>query len=207
MGRIGRFAVIGATVLLVACNPARNETRDEAAVGTAGVSADDQNFVEESASAGTAEVELGRTAQQRGTHPEVKQFAEMMVRDHTQGGDALRQIAQKHSIEVRADLSEQHRDLMERLSNLNGVEFDREYMDAMVDSHQDMIDHLQSRASEDRFGENKGTVRPEGSDNPVEASLNQWAANTLPTTRRHLEEARRVRDLVNSDSTRTPTRR
>jgi putative membrane protein len=206
MERIARFAVIGATALLVACNSNRNEARDEGAVGTAGVSAGDQNFVNESLSAGMAEVELGRMAQQRATHPEVKQFAEMMVRDHTQAGDTVRQIAQQHSIQVRAELSEQHRDLMDRLSNLKGADFDREYIDAMIDGHENMVDHLQTRASEDRFGENKGTVQPEGSDNPVEASLNQWAANALPTTRRHLEEARRVRDLLNSANTRTPTR-
>lgn len=197
MGRIGRFAVIGATVLLVACGQ-RDETRNETgAVGTAGVSAGDRDFVEESLSASMAEVELGRSAQQRATHPEVKMFAEMMVRDHTQGMESLKQISQQHAIQVRSDLSETRRDLTERLSNLNGMEFDREYMDAMIDGHEEMVNHLQSRASEDRFGANQGQVRPESSDNPIEASLNQWAANTLPTTRRHLEEARRIRDLLN----------
>jgi putative membrane protein len=199
MGRIGRFAVIGATVLLVACDTGRrDEARDESgAVGTVGVSAGDRNFVEESLSADMAEVELGRLAQQRATYPEVKQFAEMMVRDHSQSSDALRPTAQQHSIQVRAGLPEEHRRLMERLSSLSGAEFDREYMDAMIDAHEEIVNHLQSRASEDRFGENQGTARPERADNPVEASLNLWAANTLPTASRHLEEARRIRDALN----------
>lgn len=204
MGRIGRFAVIGATVLMVACDMGRRDeaARDEAAtVGTAGVSAGDRNFVEESLSAGMAEVELGRMAQQRAVDAEVKQFAEMMVRDHTQGGDSLKALAQQHSIQPRTEMEERHRDLMDRLSNLKGADFDREYMEAVIDSHEDMIDHLQTRASEDRFGENRGAVRPEGSDNPVEASLNQWAADTLPATRRHLEEARRISDRLNNRTT------
>ena len=201
MGRIARFAVIGATVLLVACDTGRRDeaARDDAGtVGTAGVSAGDRNFVEETLSAGMAEVELGRMAQERATDAEVKQFAEMMVRDHTQAGDSLEQVAQQHSIQAQAELQERHRDLIDRLSNLKGADFDREYMDAMVQGHEDMVDHLQTRASEDRFGENKGTVRPEASDNPVEASLNQWGANALPTTRRHLEEARRISDRLNT---------
>jgi putative membrane protein len=207
IGRIGRFAVIGATVLLVACDMGRRDevTRDEAGtVGTAGVSAGDRNFVEESLSAGMTEVELGRMAQQRAADAEVKQFAEMMVRDHTQAGDSLKQVAQQHAIQTPSEMQDQHRDLMDRLSNVQGADFDREYMEAMVDSHENMVDHLQTRASEDRFGENKGTVRPEGSDNPIEASLNQWAANALPTTRRHLEEARRINDRLNN---RTPATR
>jgi putative membrane protein len=210
MGRIGCFAVIGATVLLVACDTGRrDEARNESgAVGTVGVSAGDRNFVEESLTANMAEVELGRLAQQRATYPEVKQFAEMMVRDHSQSSDALRPTAQQHSIQVRADLPEAHRRLMERLSSLSGAEFDREYMDAVIDAHEEMVDHLQSRASEDRFGENRGTVRPERADNPVEASLNLWAANTLPTASRHLEEARRIRDAMNDGArNQTPNRR
>jgi len=201
MGRIGRFAVIGATVLLVACDAARRDeaARDETgAVGTTGVSTGDRNFVEESLSAGMAEVELGRMAQQRAADAEVKQFAEMMVRDHTQSGDMLRQLARQHAIETPAPTENEHRDAMNRLTNLKGADFDREYMQAMIDSHEDMVDHLQSRASEDRFGENRGAVQPEASDNPVEASLNQWAANALPTTRRHLDEARRISDRLNN---------
>jgi len=207
MGRIGRFAVIGATVLLVACGTGTRDeaARDETAVGTAGVSAGDRNFVEASLSAGMAEVELGRMAQQRATDAEVKQFAEMMVRDHTQSGDALRQVAQQHSIQTQPQIEERHRDLMDRLNNLKGADFDREYMEAMIQGHEDMIDRLQTRASEDRFGENQGQVRPEGSDNPVEASVNQWAANTLPTARKHLEEARRINDRLNNNT--APTRR
>ncbi len=201
MGRIGRFAVIGATVLLVACGQRDEARNDTGAVGTAGVSAGDRNFFEESLGANMAEVELGGTAQQRATHPEVKMFAEMMVRDHTQSRDALRKIAQQYAIQVGADLSEKHRDLTARLTNLNGSEFDREYMDVMIDAHEESVDRLQSRSSEDRFGENKGQVRPESSDNPLEANLNQWAASALPTTRHHLEEARRIRDLLNNRPT------
>ena len=78
------------------------------------------------------------------------------------------------------------------MSNLRGAEFDREYMSAMVDGHEDVLERLQTRASEDRFGDDKGTVSPERSDNPVEASINQWAAAALPTVRRHLDEAKRI---------------
>ena len=53
---------------------------------------------------------------------------------------------------------------------------------------------MQTRASEDRLGDDKGTVKPERSDNPVEAALNQWAAKVLPTTRHHLDEAKRIND-------------
>ena len=192
MKRIGQLGIVCITVLTLACDgPTR---RDDSAVGTTGVGAGDTEFVENAASSGMTEAKLGELAQQKAQSAEVKQFAEMMVRDHTKGGEALKQIARQHSIPVPSQPDDEHGELINRLSQQSGAEFDREYMDAMVQSHEDMIDLLQTRASEDRFGDNKGTVRPEGSDNPVEAALNQFASNTLPTARRHLEEARRVRD-------------
>ena len=206
MKRIGQLAIVCAAVFSFACNSngrfERNDRNDNRnTVGTAGVSNADKDWVEASLDAGMAEVELGRLAEQRASNPDVKQFAQMMVRDHTKAGDELKQIAQKHSITVSPHLDDKHRDLMDKLSKLNGAEFDRQYIDAMVDGHEDIINHLQSKASEDRFGENKGTVRPESSDNPVEASLNQWAANTLPVAREHLEKAKQIDDTLDNRAT------
>lgn len=205
MKNMARLAVVCAAVLALACDTTpRTETAadTDATIGTTGVSEGHREFVEESLAAGMAEVELARLAQQRAASSEVKQFADMMIRDHTKAGDELKQIANRHSIEAPAQLEQEHRELMERLSDLRGEEFDRAYMDAMVDSHQDVVAHLRSRADVDRYGDNKGAVAPEQSDNPVEASLNQWAANALPTTRHHLDEARRLDNMLGNRLTR-----
>jgi putative membrane protein len=199
MKRIPMFMVGLACVGMLACDrSARNEVNDPNAVGTAGnaAGAGDRAFVQDMSEAGMAEVELGNLAAQRATNPEVKRFAETMVRDHTKAGEELKQIATTHSISMASSIRDEHRELMSRLTPLRGAEFDREYMKAMVEGHEDVVDRLQTRASEDRFGENKGTVRPERSDNPAEADLNQWAANTLPVARQHLEEAERISETL-----------
>lgn len=185
-----------AATLSFACNAENRNTTNESTVGTSGdaISAGDRDFVEGMAIGGMAEVELGRMAMERGASPEVKQFGDMMVKDHSKAGDELKQVAMQHSIPMPAGLDQKHQDLKTTLSNLNGVEFDREYMKAMVDGHEDVVDRLQTRASEDRFGDDKGEVKPERSDNPVEAALNQWAAKALPTVRHHLDEAKRIND-------------
>jgi putative membrane protein len=170
-------------------NPA---TAENEAIGTAGVSTGDRNFVEQMVMGGTAEVELGNMAKQKAASPEVKQFADRMVRDHTRAGEELKQIASKHSIPASAQIDEKHRDLMNKLSSLRGADFDREYMNAMVEGHEDVVDELQKHASEDRFGDNKGAVKPEPSNNPAEADINMWAANALPTVREHLEMAKQI---------------
>ena len=198
MKQIAVLPVVFAAALSFACNTQNRTTSDESAVGTTGnaVSAGDRDFVDDLSIAGMAEVELGRMAMERSANADVKQFGDMMVKDHSKAGDELKQIAMKYAIPIPAGLDQPHQDLETKLSNLKGAEFDREYMKAMVEGHEDVVDRLQTRASEDRVGENKGAVEPERSDNPVEASINQWAANALPTVRHHLDEAKRIHDRL-----------
>jgi putative membrane protein len=209
MRKIAVLPVVLTAALSFACNAENRNTTDrnptnEPTTGTSGntASAGDKDFVEDLGIAGMAEVELGRMAAERAASAEVKQFADMMVRDHSKAGDELKQVASKHSIPMPSALDSKHEELKTKLSNLKGAEFDREYMNAMVQGHQDVVDRLQTRASEDRFGDNKGTVKPEGSDNPVEADINQWAAMALPTVRHHLDEAKRIKDDVDRTLTR-----
>jgi putative membrane protein len=209
MRKIAVLPIVFAVTISLACNTENRNTTDrntinEPTIGTTGdtVSAGDKDFVEDVSIANLAEVELGRMAIERAASAEVKQFADMMVKDHTKAGDELKQVAAQHSIPAAAALDQKHQDLKTKLSTLKGAEFDREYMSAMVDGHQDVVDRLQTRASEDRFGDNKGTVKPESSDNPVEADLNQWAAAALPTVRHHLDEAKRINDGLGKTITR-----
>lgn len=196
MRKIAVLPLVLAAALSFACNAENRNATNESTVGTSGaaISAGDRDFVEDMAIGGMAEVELGRMAMERGASAEVKQFGDMMVKDHSMAGDELKQVAMQHSIPMPSGLDQKHQDLKTTLSNLRGAEFDREYMKAMVDGHEDVVDRLQTRASEDRFGDDKGEVKPERSDNPVEAALNQWAAKALPTVRHHLDEAKRIHD-------------
>ena len=196
MKRFAMLLVVSATAVSFACNADNRTASNDSTVGTSGsaVSAGDRAFVEDMTIGGMAEVELGRMAMERGASPEVKRFGDMMVKDHSKAGDELKQVAMQHSIPMPAALDQKHQDLKTTLSNLRGAEFDREYMKAMVDGHEDVVDRLQTRASEDRFGDDKGEVKPERSDNPVEGALNQWAAKALPTVRHHLDEAKRIND-------------
>ena len=223
----GLLSLTCAAALAVACNGnARTDvaTTDEArdTVGTSGelpgddgvdgVARGDQNFVEDLSYAGMAEIELGRLATQRGSHAEVKRFGQMMIDDHTKAGNELKQIATQHNLQQPAGLDEKHREIRDRLAKLSGAEFDREYIDVMIDSHQDVVDKLQSRVDEtDRSAvvtgqaERNTNVKPEDADNQVEASLNMWAATTLPATKAHLDKAKAIQDTLNNTNRRRDT--
>jgi len=131
----------------------------------------------------------------------------MMVQDHTKAGEQLKAIATQYNIQPEANEADEHKGAMDKLSKLRGAEFDREYINQMIDDHQDVVNDLQRRVDYNGTAAEritKGTtasdkntnVRPEQANNPVEAKLNQWASDTLPTAQHHLDEARIIKDKL-----------
>jgi predicted outer membrane protein len=132
----------------------------------------------------------------------------MMVKDHTQANKELSQIASRMKITPPSDLDQKHKDLADKLSKLNGAEFDREYMSAMVSGHEEVASKLSSRAGSSKSLTQAGNAGRPPSPTPSESSkpgavgtagggaddqaLDQWAAKTLPVVRKHLERAKEV---------------
>ena len=215
-----------AVALAAACNSnARTDNRDSrdepAAVGTAGdsdrtaVHDSEKDFINQHLADGTAEVELGRLAGQRATNPDVKRFAQMLVQDHTAAGAELKEVAAKYGIQPTPNSDEtHHRDVMEKLSKLRGAEFDREYINAMVDDHEKAVDSLEGRVDstaslKDQITKKdtaNGQVVPEKTDNAAAAAVNAWAAKALPTVRHHLDEAKMLDDKLDRRNRDTTTR-
>jgi len=223
MKRYGFLSMALAAALTMACNSTDHRDTSAAnppaggAVGTAGsegnVSSGDKNFVKDIATASIAEVELGRMALDKATNPDVKKFAQMMVDDHTKANEELTSLATQNNIPVPSGLDDKHNDLRDKLAKKTGADFDKDYMDAMVDGHNDVMDKLESRIDKDTLSKYKAetqdasgkkvdtkveatAVTPEKSDNPVTMSLNSWAAKTYPVVSAHRDAAKKLQDTV-----------
>jgi putative membrane protein len=218
MKRMGVATLACAVALTVACNSnARNNARTDtgnepAAVGTSGeanrtaVHDGEKDFINEQVADGNAEVELGKLAAQRAVNPDVKQFAEMMVRDHTMAGNELKDIAGRYNVQPAPDAGKKHQDVMDKLSKLRGAEFDKEYVKTMVDDHKDAVGDLESRVDSNASVKDKisnkdskdTNVVPEKTDNAPAAAVNEWAAKVLPTVRHHLDAAKTLDDRLSN---------
>jgi len=213
----GLLAVACAAMLMTGCNRGNRasntiaNSNEARTTGTAGysISASDKNFVNDILSDGMAEVETAKLAKDHAANPNVKQFAQMMIDDHTQAGDQLKQIVNTYAIPQDVKIDEKHQKLIDKLSTMNGSEFDKEYMSAMVDDHGDAVRDLRSRVDENRSvtdrltgknPENPAAVKPEPADDHVKASINEWAANTLPTIERHLDRAKQIKDNLDHNN-------
>jgi putative membrane protein len=149
------------------------------AVGTSGASVD-RDFVMDQAEDNRAEIELSKMAEERATNPQVKDFARMMVRDHTKALADLREAAAAANVQLSTANEEDrdHKNMQEDLAKLTGHDFDRKYMDAMVDEHQEAVNEIEKKVDSDS------------------SQIRQWATQTLPGVRKHLERAKELKETL-----------
>ena len=186
-------------------NPSATTGADQSAnrdLGTASPMArannasDDHAFVEKMAQANIAEVKLGQLAAERAANAQVKQFGRRMATDHEKANGELKQIASKMAVQMPAETDAKHQELYNRLSKLKGAEFDREYMKAMVDGHQEVAQELERRSDDAKPGDR--SVGTSGDASQSQASLNAWASKTLPDVRQHLDQAKQIESKVSA---------
>ena len=96
------------------------------------VSGDDKTFATEAAQGGMAEVQMGQLALQKASSPQVKEFAQRMVTDHSQANQDLMQLAKADNLTLPTQLDPKHKSEMDRLSAMSGNAFDGAYMQHMV---------------------------------------------------------------------------
>jgi putative membrane protein len=126
------------------------------------------NFWSKAAQGGMAEVELGKLALQKSQNADVKKFAQMMVTDHTKANDELKALASKKNVTLPIDLGS-HKSTLDDLNKLSGAEFDKEYVEAMVEDHETDVDLFE-----------------DNTDNS-DADIKAFTTKTLPTLKSHLE--------------------
>lgn len=149
---------------------------------TPAIRVDDKKFLKDAAEGGLTEVDLGKLAAQKASSPDVKQFGQKMVDDHTKADDQLKQVASRENIPVPDALDSKHQSRVDKLSKLSGPQFDKAYMKDQVKDHEQDVRDFQSEAQS-------------GSD----PNIKQFASNTLPTLQQHLELAKNVDKTVKKE--------
>ncbi|HWL93477.1 MAG TPA: DUF4142 domain-containing protein [Phycisphaerae bacterium] len=136
----------------------------------------DPAFVHAAASANRLEIELGKMAFEKANDAAVRDFGRRMIDDHSKAQTELEGIVKDTDINLSSDLDAHHREMVDRLSRLSGVEFDREYISMMVEDHQKVIERFESQTR-------NGHV----------AALRDFASKTVATLREHRSAAEEIR--------------
>jgi putative membrane protein len=161
-------------VLALACALAPMAT----AANTANLAAGgDQRFVMAASAAGMAEVNFGKLAAKQASSAEVRKFGQQMVDDHTKANKELNDLAFNKKWNLAANMDRDHQAEFDRLSKIEGADFDREYLRWQVKDHESVLSLFEDEAK--------------NGDDP---QLKEWCNKTLPTLREHLKEVRTLAD-------------
>ncbi|HWZ04819.1 MAG TPA: DUF4142 domain-containing protein [Mucilaginibacter sp.] len=158
-----------------------NKVKDTSATSpdTMKTVAGDAKFATSAAAGGMAEIELSKLAQQKSADAQIKKFAAMMVKDHSAAGESLMAIAKKENITLPVAMDADHQKKYDDMSKLTGTDFDKAYVNAMVDDHKGALGLMQDEAK-----------------NGKDPALVAFAGKTAPVVQLHLGAVNKIHDSM-----------
>jgi len=160
-------------------NETKDTTTNVAATGGIAVVEDDAEFATKAAVGGMAEVEFGKIALNKSSNAKIKEFANMMVNDHGKANSELKTLATAKNITLPSALDEEHVKVMNDLTALTGRDFDKKYVDVMVDGHKKTLDLMEKESKDGK-----------------DADLKAFATKTAPIVKAHGEMINKIKDSM-----------
>jgi putative membrane protein len=135
----------------------------------------DMEFALKVSMGNTAEIEAGQLAANKAAAATVKEFGNMMVKDHGEAQAKLKNIASSLSFKTPDSADADHKKMKTTLEGLSGKTFDKAYIDGQVEDHIATVALFEKEIS---IGSN--------------AQLKAFASSTLIHIKMHLEKAQQL---------------
>jgi putative membrane protein len=136
---------------------------------------DDAKFLVKAAEIDLAEINIGRLAALRASRPEVRQFGNKLVQEHSTNLAQVNQLANRNNWRSGERMDQEHQQLFQKLATMQGQAFDQEFLQKMAAGHK--------KAAE---------VFQHASEHCQNADIKQFATQTLAAVRQHEQEAQRL---------------
>jgi putative membrane protein len=162
------------TGALIASAPqlVRAQTAPENSTTTKNVSSRESHFIKKAAEGNSGEVALAEAVKGRTQDPQLRDYTEMLIRDHTQANSELRTIADARGVAWPTTMKEETKHEIHRAETLPPGELDNAMIKHWVKDHKKDIKEYETEA--------KHVKDPE---------LKQYVTTTLPVLQKHLERA------------------
>jgi len=164
----------------------RSDEAPENSGARSSMNLNDQQIAKVTDSVHTAEIEQARLAQKKTTNEQVRQFASMMIEQHTQ---ARQQQSALNLSAADSPLSEQlttqSQATLDALQSKQGSEFDQAYLQSQITAHQQVLEAIRNE------------LRPNAQNPQLQVYLQQLE----PKVAEHLEHARQVQQSLQSSTT------
>lgn len=129
-----------------ACDNSKKPDKSTILANESDVDDGGKEFIKAASLGGIMEVELAKLAQQQASSPAVKDFADMMIADHTRIFNELKKLATDKHILLPIELDQQQTEQLNRLKAIDGPKFDETYMRLVVRSHEQALKDYQAGA-------------------------------------------------------------
>jgi putative membrane protein len=147
-------------------------TATPAATGAPAASDHASQFLTDVIQDNNAEIKFGQAAQDMGSTQGVRDFGKMLVDDHTKANQQATQLAQSMNVAVPSGVKPDAMSEYNMATGMKGADFDKDFVADMVKDHQKAIDKFQQEA-----------------DSGDPAQVTDFAKQTLPTLKKHLQTA------------------
>ncbi len=144
-----------------------------AARAAASAAMTDQQFIDMAAQTDMLEAHLGQMAADHASRQDVKDYAQMLVTDHTADYQQLSAMAQKNNFNVPKGIDAEHWKMVAPFEKLHGAGFDTRYIREMIDGHTKAI-----------------AVYTKEQTDAQNADVKAYASAALPTLQKHLDGAK-----------------
>lgn len=161
--------------IALCCLPAVAQHKHAKAAAAKGAAMSDQEFVDFAAQTDMTEANLGQLASSNAAGQGVKDYAQMLVTDHTSDYNQLSTVAGKANLNVPKGLDAKHQAMVAPFEKLKGPAFDHKYVQEMIAGHTKAI-----------------AVFTKESTDAQNADLKAYASATLPTLNKHLDGAKEL---------------
>jgi putative membrane protein len=135
-----------------------------------------ENFVTRAAVANLAEIDLSQMALDKSTNADIRKFATQIIKDHQAAQAKLKQIAGAQKIALPGSVDEERRKQREKLKELSGAEFEKQYVALMHTGHKEAA----------------GLMEAATKSNDLDSAFKTYASETLQTVRNHTAAAEKL---------------
>ena len=151
--------------------------------GTVKLTSTEVAFIKEAGAGNAAEVKMAELALKNAESQEVKDFAQMMIKDHSQANDDLAVVAHNHNIDFPPDAPEKEKELGKKMLDVKGAAFDKAYVKHAVEDHTE--DVAEYKKAEKQVKDKK---------------LVEYVDKTTPIVEEHLKSAKELEAKIKKES-------
>jgi putative membrane protein len=139
----------------------------------------DANYLVYATEVNLYQIEVGKLALQKALNADVKDFARMLIDDHTKSLEELKVLANKKALTMPTTIPEEMTSDLEMLKGKATVDFDKEFINMMADDHENAVDKMTEIAQKIK-----------------DSDFKLWASRQIDSFITHRDKAKKLKEKL-----------